>query len=296
VADWGLRAVTNAERTVRDMLARHGSVAFLADAVLLPVSGGLSNHAWCAHREGESWFIRLSPVDSEQLGVDRRGECALLDCVAAAGIAPPLVLCDPQRQLLVTRYIDGLPWSREQALNKKNIESIAGLLAGLHALPVPSAVPQVSFPAQARRLTHLLEQRGEAVAAQLQVRACAVEGRLNLAAVAPVLCHNDLHHLNIIADGHRLWIVDWEYGGSGDAMFDLASFLCQHGCGDVEREYLVRAYHAGGRCLEESRLEAACWYFNYVQWLWYRVAAKQLDGESCSYAQRASDLLCELQR
>lgn len=283
-------------RAVRSALAAHPSVAFLVDAVLQPVPGGLSNHAWRASVEGESWFIRLSPAGSSQLGVNRHGECALLDFVAAAGIAPQVVLCDPERQLLVTRYVDGLPWSGEQALQPDNIASIGRLLADLHTLPVPTAVPQVSFPAQAHRLASLLEHGGEAVGAPLRSRVDAVERLLSQSADPVVACHNDLHHLNIIADQRRLWIVDWEYGGTGDAMFDLASFLCQHPCGNVEREQLVRAYRAGGRAVDAPRLEAACWYFNYVQWLWYRVAARQPDNEDTTYRQRAAALLQELQR
>ena len=31
-------------------------------------------------------------------------------------------------------------------------------------------------------------------------------------------CHNDLLNANFIDDGERLWIVDWEYAGMGDAV------------------------------------------------------------------------------
>ena len=91
-------------------------------------------------------------------------------------------------------------------------------------------------------------------------------GRESIAA----LCHNDLHHLNILDDGERLWLVDWEYGGCGDPLFDLASFLCQHESTHEERQVLLGAY-AGDSGISIDLVEAACRAFDYVQWLWYRL-------------------------
>src|SRR5438477_250803 len=44
-----------------------------------------------------------------------------------------------------------------------------------------------------------------------------------IAPFRPVLCHNDLLPANLIEDGRRLWLVDWEYGGVGHPLFDLAN-------------------------------------------------------------------------
>ena len=44
-----------------------------------------------------------------------------------------------------------------------------------------------------------------------------------LALDASVLCHNDSHWDNVLDDGDDLWVIDWEYAGMGDPMFDLAA-------------------------------------------------------------------------
>ena len=36
-----------------------------------------------------------------------------------------------------------------------------------------------------------------------------------------VFGHNDLLAANFIDDGHRLWLVDWEYAGFNSPLFDL---------------------------------------------------------------------------
>ena len=44
-----------------------------------------------------------------------------------------------------------------------------------------------------------------------------------LALDASVLCHNDSYYLNVLDDGETLWVIDWEYAGMGDPMYDLAA-------------------------------------------------------------------------
>ena len=45
-----------------------------------------------------------------------------------------------------------------------------------------------------------------------------------IAPYIPTLCHNDMLPANVLDDGQRMWIVDWEYAGMGHPLFDLAGF------------------------------------------------------------------------
>ena len=53
-----------------------------------------------------------------------------------------------------------------------------------------------------------------------------------------VFGHHDLLPGNLIDDGTRLWLIDWEYGGFGTAMFDLAN-LSSNGGFDERRRHRV---------------------------------------------------------
>jgi thiamine kinase-like enzyme len=273
------------ERDVRAALRSDPGTKALADAPLTVQPGGLSNHAWVADGWGEKFFIRLSPPDAVRLGVDRASECRLLGLVAHAGLAPEVIRCDPSRRLLVTRYIEGHALARVEATVPANVERVGRALRQLHALPVASGMRRVDFAAQAR---HLEAQRvvSTPVSRQLRTRARAAFGTLSAAGRRDTICHNDLHHLNLVEGGNRLWLVDWEYGGAGDPAFDIASFVCQHDCGQREREQLLEAYGDG---LSAEQLQAACWAFDYVQWLWYRMWPTG-EGADTVYAERAAAL------
>ncbi len=58
----------------------------------------------------------------------------------------------------------------------------------------------------------------------------------------PVLCHNDLLPANLIDDGDRLWLVDWEYAGIGHPLFDLANLSANAALDDDQELDLLRSY------------------------------------------------------
>ena len=60
-----------------------------------------------------------------------------------------------------------------------------------------------------------------------------------------VLGHNDLLPGNILDDGDRLWLIDWEYAGLGTPLFDLAGLASNAGYDEGQVERLLHAY--GGR-------------------------------------------------
>ena len=58
-------------------------------------------------------------------------------------------------------------------------------------------------------------------------------------------CHNDLLAANLIDDGERLWLIDWEYGGNNHLMFDLANLASNNALdGDAEARILELYYQS----------------------------------------------------
>ena len=281
-----------AEQAARALLAAQRDTAALADAPFAAMHGGLSNHGWCVTQGGRRWFVRLGGPHAASLGVDRDSECVLLCTAAAAGLSPAVVACDPGPGLLVLEFVPGVPCARESMFEPARLARLAACLARLHRLPVPPGVGRVSFRAQARQLEAQLAQTGVHDA---DLAACAATAFAELESGTPpaTLCHNDLHHLNLLEDSSRLWLVDWEYGGVGDPAFDFASVLCQHDAGAHERQRLLEAYD-GPAAISLQRLEAACTAFDYVQWLWYRTWVQRSPGADAEYRRRADRIAARM--
>ena len=57
-----------------------------------------------------------------------------------------------------------------------------------------------------------------------------------------VFGHHDLLPANFLDDGRRLWLIDWEYGAFGTAMFDLANLSCHGLFNAAQDDALLAAY------------------------------------------------------
>jgi thiamine kinase-like enzyme len=257
------------DAALRDLLRGCEATQGLADGRLIPLAGGLSNCAWRLEAEDGTWFVRRAHLDAARLGVDRRSECIVLHAVAAAGLSPPVLACDPAAGLLVTRFVAGQSWQAADVAHGNCLHRIAGCLRRLHQLAVPVGVQDVSYERQAGHLAGQLPAADPELE-RLQALATAVFARLRERQAATVLCHHDLHHQNMIEARGRLWLVDWEYSGRGDPLFDVAGFLAMHQLGPGPSATFVRSY---GRLTPADRLclDDARWVFDYVQWLWYRL-------------------------
>lgn len=253
---------------LRELLRVRSATRALADGAMTRLTGGLSNQAWRVEHGGWIWYARLGYADAERLGVNRDSECALLAAVAAAGFAPDVLACDPRTGLLVTHYIDGRTWQSSDAAEPRNLARIGSLLARLHTMPPGPGIAAVSYAEQARRLASTIPASDPTVTA-LRHRADQAFDRIERRRPRRALCHHDLHHLNVVDTGARLWLVDWEYGGVGDPLFDVAGFLALHELGAAETDLLLGAYGADAP-IDRGILEEARWVFDYVQWLWYR--------------------------
>lgn len=288
MADSAMAAAAG-EREVRARLRACAATRALCEGGLTRILGGLSNQAWCLESDDGSWFVRLGHPAAERLGVDRASECAVLQVVSSAGLAPEVRACEPASGLLVTRFLRARTWGAEDARASGNLRRVAQCLRQLHALPIPGAARDVDYEAQARRLAAWLPA-SDSTAAILTGRAAVAFARLAGGRRARALCHHDLHHLNVLDDDARLWLVDWEYGGGGDPLFDLAGFLALHDLGPDATEVFLDAY-GGLPWSARERLDDARWAFDYVQWLWYRTRFAQPLGDEAWYAESLAQKL-----
>ncbi|MEM6891594.1 MAG: phosphotransferase, partial [Pseudomonadota bacterium] len=57
-----------------------------------------------------------------------------------------------------------------------------------------------------------------------------------------VIGHNDLLAANLLDDGTRLWLIDWEYGGFNTPLFDLAGLAGNNGLSEAQERTILEQY------------------------------------------------------
>jgi aminoglycoside phosphotransferase (APT) family kinase protein len=154
--------------------------------------------------------------------------------VAALGYPAPEVLCsgiveDSQRYLIMT-YVEGKSLFHAQsplAAFRRVPPRLAELMVALHDVdpePVRQSLAALGAPAavdaQARALADI-ERCMLAVdhPARCELRDWLEEHRPDV--VREVVCHGDLHALNVLVNGGPA-VIDWELAGIGDPAFDIA--------------------------------------------------------------------------
>lgn len=236
------------------------------------IKSGLTNESWRVFSAGHDVVVRISRADERALQIDRASETRILGIVAQAGIGAPVIMCEPNLRLLVTCTLPGRNWLPEEAHAAPNIARLAALLHRLHCLPIPADVHVINFKAVLQGYWAELDTHSRASDQDLAQRAHALQiAESSSLSVQRALCHTDIHHLNLIDDGQRLWLVDWEYAGIGDIYFDLASVCCFHHYDETTRRELLQRYFGGVSIAAVKRLEQMCWLFDYIKELWFAV-------------------------
>ncbi|HTN08415.1 choline kinase family protein [Agriterribacter sp.] len=82
-------------------------------------------------------------------------------------------------------------------------------------------------------------------------------------------CHNDLVKGNILLDSSKnIYLIDWEYSGMNDPLWDLASFILENELTPSEEHYMLEKYHQDENLRPESQSIIALFKI-YQDILWY---------------------------
>ncbi len=232
-----------------------------------PLGGGITNRNFKVRAGDEEFVLRIGGKDTELLGIDRDVEHAVARAAASLGLGPEVTAYLEPEGYLVTRFVEG-------EVGKVTVPAAAALLRRLHAAPpIPGR-----FDAFRVVSTYSLTARERGVPLppgfrEAQATADRIERRRGRYALVP--CHNDLLAANFIDSGDRLWIVDWEYAGMGDAAFDLANFAVSNGLDDDGDRELLEAY--GGADLGVHVLMRFMSDFREAAWGLVQLAVADID-------------------
>jgi len=203
---------------------------------LEPLKGGLTNIAFVATDGAEKFVVRCGD-DIPVHHVFRDRERAASVAAFEAGLSPELVHAEPG--ITVLRFVEGRTFV--EADLAKNIGRLVPLLKDCHT----QVGRHLRGPANTFWVFHVI--RDYVTRLDADRRYLAAADRLEQAQVPlPIVFgHHDLLPGNFIDDGRRIWLIDWEYGGFGTAMFDLANLSSNGSFGPAEDATLLDAYFAG---------------------------------------------------
>lgn len=206
--------------------------------------GGLTNLVF---RVGDA-CLRIPGKGTEEY-INRANEAVAAREAARAGVSPEVVHMDPATGVMATRFIDGaVTMSPANFRTRAGAPGRAG--AAFRKLHDSGAVFPFRFELfamiddylaiLATKDVTLPEGYHGVVAEAGAVRAALAAHPLPLAP-----CHCDPLCENFLDTGARMWIVDWEYSGMNDPMWDLGDLSVEGGFDADQDAEMLAAYFGG---------------------------------------------------
>jgi thiamine kinase-like enzyme len=284
-----------AEGSVRSNEHRIRTLPCWAGGVSIePLHGGISNESYLVTDGAGRHVVRFGR-DFPFHHVSREREIMTARAAYAAGFAPDVQYAEPG--IMVTAFIGARTYCAEDV--RANRERIALLLRRFHT-EMPRHVSGAGFMFWVfhviRDYARTLEAGGSRMAAELPGYLALAEELEQAQTALPVIFgHNDLLPANILDDGSRLWLIDFEYAGFSTAMFDLAGAASNAGMTEQESEEFLSAYFGGQPSADLLRSHAAMQCASLLrEAMWSMVSELYLAAPGVDYVAYTAENLSRL--
>ncbi len=210
--------------------------------------GGLTNLVYRLQAGDRDLCIRLPGQGTEEY-IDREVEAHNAVAAARAGVSPAVVHADAATGVMVTEFLDGtVTMTPDLFAARDGSAGRAG--AAFRQLHDSGETFRFRFELFSMIDDYLNILAGKSVDFpdgyhDVLAEAEAVREALNAHDRPLAPCHCDPLCENFLDTGERMWIVDWEYSGMNDPMWDLGDLSVEGGFSPANDEAMLNAYFGG---------------------------------------------------
>ena len=256
------------------------------------LGGGITNHNYTIYLDGgppngEKYVLRVPGLGTDMF-IDRNVERENMIEASKAGVGPRVAYEIQPEGSLVSDFVEGEIMHPETiAGHPERIKQVVERVKVYHEKCVFSH--KINVFEMVRNYTKIARDINAPMPSDLASLVREMDTIEKATAVRPpvdVACHNDLLSENFIVDATgKMWIIDWEYGGTTDPYFDLGDFVMEHPF-SREEERLIIATYCGemdegrfGRMMLHKSVSAVWWSvwamiqntvshieFDYMEW------------------------------
>jgi thiamine kinase-like enzyme len=215
------------------------------EAIEIEPLSSLSNATYKVIANESAYTLRLPGKGSNEY-VDRAAEKHNARIMAAAGVNAKVLFFDATDGTMLSEYVEGV--SMTETTFRDELEAPARAALTLKRVHHLGPVFKSRFDIFAmidvylgilRKLRaplpedyHDVEQGAEAVRRALEATPIPLSP-----------CHNDPWPANFLDAGERLYIIDWEFSGMNDPMWDLGDLSVEAGFGPKQDRAMMDAYY-----------------------------------------------------
>lgn len=265
------REIVEADRrVVKDLLTQ---VIGRSEEPELTRMGGLTNRTYhVVYADGEEYVVRIPGEGTEELIV-RANEQVSTRLACRIGIDAALLYFGNDGAK-VTEFIPGaVTMSAEGFSDEKRIKQAAEIFRTLHNSGEDTGVPFEVFDMAAGYEKIIFENHVSMYPDYEEVKAIVMEIKKEVdqsCEIRRVPCHNDPLCENwVVSEEDRMYLIDWEYAGMNDPIWDVADLSIEAGFdADLDAKLLEAYLGRKPEPADRKHFLAGKIYVDYLWTLW----------------------------
>jgi thiamine kinase-like enzyme len=258
----------------------------------VPLAGGMTNDNFLVEDGGERFVVRVGG-DIAAHNIVRATEAAASRAAYAAGVSPRVHYADPNA--LVIDFVEGRTLTVEDIRAPGNHARLVDLMRRAHReVPKHFSGPAPLFwvfqvVRHYARVLHDLHS--EHVSALPALGGMSERLERAVGPIDIVFGHNDLLAANLIDDGERLWLVDWEYAGFNSPLFDIAGLASNSEASVEATDHMLELYFERSVDRDLRRQMAAMTAASLLRETLWSMVSEQTSGIDFDYCAYTADNL-----
>ncbi len=243
--------------------------------------GGMTNHSYAVTISDSRFVIRLPGEGTEQM-INRRNEKASTQLACDLMVDVPMILFDENSGVKIMEYLDHAETMSPQMLREENnLTAATELFRILHHCGKDTGIRFEVFEMAENYEKVIFDNNVRLYMdyPSIRNRVMQLKQKTDRLMVEKVPCHNDPLCENWIQNDERMYLIDWEYAGMNDPMWDLADLSIEAEYTHKIDEQLLFAYLGGSPSEKEwLRFHANKIYLDFLWSLWGKTRVP-FDGE-----------------
>lgn len=234
--------------------------------------GGLTNHTYhVTIKDGKEYVIRL-PGEGTQKLINRQNERISTELACKLEVDARLLYFGKDGTKVSEYLPNAVTMSAETLHEEQHIKQVALILKKMHQCNTDTGVPFQVFD-MADGYERLINDMNVSMFDDYFVckeKVMKIKKYIDdMIEISFVPCHNDPLCENWVESDGRLYLIDWEYAGMNDGMWDIADVSIEAGFDDECDEKLLCAYlDREPDAMDKKHFLANKIYVDYLWTLW----------------------------
>jgi thiamine kinase-like enzyme len=256
-----LRAAAYARVLLFKHAPRTGAIITPDSFKCVKLSGGYTNFTFKGElpdgKEGCKAYISRVPGIGSNTFIDRTAEWHNACIAAGLGLNPVIVFNDKKGSQISECLLVPQPLTPTLLKERKYIAGVAEQLRTLHQSGKKFANDANIFKRNATFHAIITQKKvvlpdGYAPIKALTSKLATVFAHLD---IPQVPCHNDTFYNNFLLSEGKIWLIDWEYSGNHDPIWDLAYFARLAHLSEDQKNNLLMEYFNSKNVWAEHSLD-----------------------------------------